>query len=69
MPYPTLRQGDRGAYVRLLQSLLESALVPVKGIDGIFGQNTENAVREFQQNNNLAVDGIVGPNTWNALTE
>ncbi len=69
MPYPTLRQGDRGAYVRLLQSLLESALVPVGGIDGIFGQKTETAVRQFQENNNLTVDGIVGPNTWSALTE
>lgn len=69
MPYPTLRQGQRGAYVRLLQSLLESNLVPVGQIDGIFGANTENAVKTFQRNNNLAVDGIVGPNTWNALTD
>ncbi len=67
-PYPTLRQGNRGAYVKLMQSLLESNLVPVGGVDGIFGTNTENAVRSFQQQNGLAVDGIVGPNTWNALT-
>ncbi len=69
MPYPTLRQGQRGAYVRLMQSLLESNLVPVGGIDGIFGANTEAAVRQFQSQNGLAVDGIVGPNTWNALTD
>lgn len=67
-PYPTLRQGNRGSYVRLLQGLLESNLAPVGTIDGIFGNRTASAVRSFQQNNNLSVDGIVGPVTWNALT-
>ncbi|MDE6583601.1 MAG: peptidoglycan-binding protein, partial [Clostridia bacterium] len=60
--YPTLRQGSRGAYVQFMQALLESNLVPVGGIDGIFGRNTDDAVRQFQQNNGLTVDGIVGPN-------
>lgn len=67
-PYPTLRQGSRGTYVLFLQRLLESILIPVGTIDGIFGSQTANAVRTFQQNNNLVVDGIVGPNTWQALT-
>ena len=67
-PYPTLRQGNSGSYVLFLQRMLESNLVPVGGIDGIFGTKTLNAVRTFQQNNGLAVDGIVGPRTWNALT-
>lgn len=67
-PYPILRQGSRGVYVTFLQQLLESNLIPVGGIDGIFGTRTTNAVRQFQQNNNLAVDGIVGQNTWAALT-
>lgn len=67
-PYPTLRQGDRGTYVRLMQSLLESNLIPVGGIDGIFGPNTLSAVKSFQESRGLAVDGIVGSNTWNALT-
>ncbi|MBP3432005.1 MAG: peptidoglycan-binding protein [Clostridia bacterium] len=67
-PYPTLRQGNSGAYVKLMQQLLESNLIPVGSIDGIFGTQTANAVRVFQQNNNLTVDGIVGNNTWTALT-
>lgn len=67
-PYPTLRQGNRGNYVRFMQQLLESNLIPINGIDGIFGARTESAVRQFQQNNGLSVDGIVGANTWAALT-
>lgn len=36
-------------------------------VDGIFGKNTENAVRAAQKAHNLAVDGIVGKNTWCAI--
>lgn len=68
-PYPLLRQGDRGAYVQFLQQLLESNLIPVGGIDGIFGSKTLTAVRAFQQEKGLDVDGLVGDNTWSALTE
>lgn len=67
-PYPTLRRGDSGAYVRFLQQLLESQLIPVGTIDGVFGGQTENAVKLFQQYNNLVIDGVVGPNTWRILT-
>lgn len=67
-PYPLLREGSRGSYVRFLQNLLQSKFIPTGNIDGIFGNQTLNAVRAFQQENNLTVDGIVGDNTWNALT-
>ena len=36
-------------------------------IDGKFGPNTENAVKKFQQDNQLKVDGIAGPETWGAI--
>lgn len=66
-PYPLLREGARSSYVRFLQNLLQSKFIPTGSIDGIFGSQTLNAVRAFQQENNLTVDGLVGNNTWNAL--
>ena len=62
-----LRRGSSGAYVRYLQQKLTAKLYPVGTIDNIFGSQTENAVRAFQEENGLAVDGIVGPNTWARL--
>lgn len=67
--YPILKEGSRGSYVRFLQQLLESQLIPVGNIDGIFGAKTKEAVQTFQTYNNLAVDGIVGNNTWAILTQ
>ena len=65
---PLLRRGSRGVYVRYLQQKLVAKLYPAGTADGIFGANTENAVRQFQQENGLAADGIVGPLTWGKLT-
>lgn len=67
--YPILRQGSRGIYVKFLQQLLESNLIPVGTIDGIFGNQTLRAVEIFQTERSLTVDGIVGPNTWNLLAQ
>ncbi len=58
---PKLQRGDTGPAVHDLQNLL--------GIeaDGVFGADTEDAVRAFQAKNNLLVDGIVGSHTWGVL--
>lgn len=58
----------QGADVLLLQQrLLELGYTEVGEPDGIFGKMTQNAVRLFQEKNNLEVDGYVGPKTWNKL--
>ena len=74
---PTLRKGDRGEYVRLAQDLLinHGYSVGDSGADGVFGTNTEKAVKRFQQENvgedgtALTVDGVIGKNTWWALQQ
>ena len=65
-PLPLVRKGDRDHPVKTLQYLLRARGHNV-AVDGIFGPNTDAAVRAFQQQKGLAVDGIVGPITWPAL--
>ncbi len=62
-----LRKGSRGQEVRELQQRLVSLGYNTNGIDGIFGNGTDRAVRQFQRDNNLVVDGIVGPATLGKL--
>lgn len=57
----TIRKGCRGADVKILQRALH--LID----DGIFGNLTDEAVRDFQKANSLVVDGVVGDKTWDAL--
>jgi peptidoglycan hydrolase-like protein with peptidoglycan-binding domain len=57
-----LSYGSEGRQVQLLQQALGSIKV-----DGIFGPETEAAVRSFQSSHGLTVDGIVGPLTSAAL--
>lgn len=66
---PTLRRGDKGDAVILLQSELIRLGYPLPkyGVDGDFGKETEMAVKQFQQDNRLTADGVVGPKTWKAL--
>lgn len=63
----TLRRGSRSSGVLFLQRLLLSFLYPISNLDGVFGSETERAVRAFQTENSLSSDGIVGANTWRAL--
>jgi peptidoglycan hydrolase-like protein with peptidoglycan-binding domain len=56
-----LSDGSEGRQVRLLQQALG-----IK-VDGVFGPETEAAVRSFQASRGLSVDGVVGPITGAAL--
>ena len=59
--------GSQGSDVTELQKLLNQNGYSLTE-DGVFGSKTQDAVKDYQQKNNLGVDGIVGTNTWNALT-
>ncbi len=61
----TLRLGSQGPSVRLVQSLLAKIGYSPGPIDGVFGQQTQQAVIAFQRDNGLTPDGIVGLATWN----
>jgi N-acetylmuramoyl-L-alanine amidase len=59
-------QGDDVA--ELQERLLSLGFTPDR-VDGIFGTNTEQAVRRFQGAVGLAVDGSVGPETLRAFSD
>lgn len=63
---PTIGRGSSSYDVERLQMILNEMGYSLV-VDGIFGSNTEAAVKGFQKNSRLEVDGIVGPLTWYAL--
>jgi murein L,D-transpeptidase YcbB/YkuD len=65
-PWPLISQGAKEHPVPTLQYLLRARGKTVT-VDGIFGPQTDTAVRAYQRDKGLVVDGIVGPNTWTAL--
>lgn len=67
--YPTLKRGSKGEYVKVLQQklMMLGYSLPRYGVDGDFGTETENAVKQFQKDYGLNADGVVGRKTWMAL--
>lgn len=65
-PWPLVKRGNNIFPVRTLQQLLRARNHNV-AVDGIFGPQTESAVKAFQQSKGLTADGIVGPQTWPRL--
>ncbi|MDP4549862.1 N-acetylmuramoyl-L-alanine amidase [Alkalihalobacillus macyae] len=63
VPYPgnLIKVGSRGKDVKRIQRAVGA------NPDGIFGRNTEKAVRAYQSRHGLSVDGVVGINTWNKM--
>lgn len=72
-PGSPLQVGSRGPAVVVIQTELNRisqnypAIPKISPVDGIFGQQTQAAVRRFQEIFNLTPDGIVGKATWYAL--
>ncbi len=71
---PFLQRGAKGEPVSTVQYYLSiiatfyNDLIPVK-VDGDFGEQTEEAVKVFQEQFGLPVDGIVGKQTWDRMNE
>ncbi len=72
-PGTPLRRGSIGPNVVVIQVELNRisqnypAIPKLSSADGIFGSQTEAAVRKFQEIFDLTVDGVVGKATWYAL--
>lgn len=64
---PVLRLGMRGPAVTALQERLRAIGVFRGAADGVFGQETQTAVKAAQKRFSLEPDGVVGPSTWSAL--
>lgn len=66
-----LENGDEGDFVKeVQQDLIEAGFsLPRYGADGIYGQETQKAVKKFQRTYGLRDDGLVGENTLNKLKE
>lgn len=59
--------GDKNTVLELQKLLNQNGANIAE--DGIFGNQTKQAVKNYQQANDLIVDGIVGNQTWGALTK
>ncbi len=67
-----LNKGSRGPSVKILQYYLYflsyfNLKLPYISVDGIFGDETRDAVLAFQSLYGLDVDGIVGRDTWDMI--
>ncbi|AGK95929.1 M14 family metallopeptidase [Clostridium pasteurianum] len=64
---PIYKLGSSGTEVMKIQAVLKKIGYNPGAIDGVFGSQTEAAVKNFQRNNGLTPDGIIGPDTYRLL--
>lgn len=70
----SVTRGEKSDFVMLLQIMLNALTIayddfsPLE-INGVFGEEMENAVRLFQMRNNIPATGIVDKRTWNMLVQ
>ncbi len=73
-PGTPLSVGSEGESVRLMQNFLSELRKPYPSlpkvvVDGVFGTNTENAVKGFQRLFGLEPTGIIDEITWYTIIE
>lgn len=64
---PVYKLGSKSAEIMKIQAVLKKIGYNIKTTDGMYGRETEEAVRNFQRNNGLTPDGIIGPATYRVL--
>lgn len=64
---PTLKEGHGGKPVRALQKRLNKLGYGAGAVDGLFGNQTEAAVKKFEKKHGLKVDGIADKQVWKHL--
>lgn len=61
------KNGSSGEEVKKIQTKLKNWGYYNGSVDGVYGWQTENAVRSFQKKNGLKADGVAGEATLNAM--
>ncbi len=59
--------GSRGEEVKKIQTKLKNWGYYSGSVDGVYGWQTESAVKSFQKKNGLTADGVAGAKTLNAM--
>ncbi len=61
--------GAIGETIKQVQQTLTQAGFDTKGVDGLYGQDTANAVRGFQEAKSLPVTGAIDDGSWESLMQ
>ncbi len=64
---PVLAIGSKGEPVQDVQTFLKETGLYTGAVDGVFGAETEAAIKRFQESKNLTSDGVMGPATWTVM--
>lgn len=64
--FPDFSLSSKGNMVYLIQGCLIAKGYSIE-LDGIFGKDTQNAVKDFQKKSSIGIDGIVGKSTMSNL--
>lgn len=66
-PGHAIIKGHKGAYVKAIQTMINDIMGLGIVVDGDFGNQTLDAVKQFQEWAGITVDGYVGNQTWGYL--
>ncbi|MBR2493288.1 MAG: glycoside hydrolase family protein [Paludibacteraceae bacterium] len=64
---PTIKKGVRGIHAKYLQQDLNYVLGLNLATDGVVGNKTVEAIKQFQKKYGLTVDGLYGPASYNKM--